>query len=145
MIELYGVSHDAVIKSAVGQASTNYRFALDKIFPLIDKFQEQRKVQRKKFYERLRGDILKGCQMPPITLAFVDEAMASSLDSKALSEFINNNIAQGYVLDGMQRLNTLGSGPIDVMRSICSRLCEETGYERPLLADGRADGAAAAA
>lgn len=107
MIELYSVSHDAVIRSAVGQASTNYRFALDQIFPLIDKFQEQRKVQRRKFYDRLRGDILKGCQMPPITLAFVDEKMAKSLNIENLSNFINDNIGKGYVLDGMQRLNTL--------------------------------------
>lgn len=107
MIELFSASHDAVIKSAVGQARTNYRFALDQVFPLIDKFQEQRKVQRRKFYERLRGDILKGCQMPPITLAFVHESMAKSLDLSALSKFINDNIEQGYVLDGMQRLNTL--------------------------------------
>lgn len=107
MIELYSVSHDAVIRSAVGQANTNYRFALDHIFPLIDKFQEQRKVQRRKFYERLRGDILKGCQMPPITLAFVHEQMAKSLNVDELADFINSNIVHGYVLDGMQRLNTL--------------------------------------
>jgi len=94
-------------------STAKFKLCQCRIFPLIDKFQEQRKVQRKKFYERLRGDILKGCQMPPITLAFVDEAMASSLDSKALSDFINNNISQGYVLDGMQRLNTLSDASIE--------------------------------
>lgn len=107
MIELYSASHDAVIKSTVGQASTTYRFALDEIFPLINKFQEQRKVQRRKFYERLRSDILKGCQMPPITLAFVDAEMSKVLDLKRLRTFINDNIGSGYVLDGMQRLTTL--------------------------------------
>lgn len=114
MIELYSAAHDAVIKSTVSQASANYGFALDNIFPLIDKFEEQRKVQRKKFYERLRSDILKGCQMPPITLAFVDPRMARSLDLKALSGFVNENIKSGYVLDGMQRLNTLRDASRDL-------------------------------
>lgn len=113
MIQLYAVSHDAVIKSAVGQASASYRYALDNIFPLIDKFQEQRKVQRRKFYERLRNDILKGCQMPPITLAFVDERMSQVNDKAELGGFINANIASGYVLDGMQRLNTLNDASIE--------------------------------
>ncbi|MBU1538220.1 MAG: hypothetical protein KKC29_13765 [Alphaproteobacteria bacterium] len=107
MITLYSVSRDAVIKSAVGQGRTNYKFALEKLFPLINKFQEQRKVQRRKFYDRLRNDILKGCQMPPITLAFVDSQNSSNLNTTELELFINDNIDSGYVLDGMQRLNTL--------------------------------------
>jgi hypothetical protein len=113
MIDLYSVSHDAVIKSAVGQASTSYEFALENIFPLINKFEEQRKVQRRKFYDRLRSDIIKGCQMPPITLAFVDAEMSRSLDARAISQFINNNVERGYVLDGMQRLTTLDDASQD--------------------------------
>jgi len=107
VIQLYVVSQDRVIKSAVGQGSTTYRFALDSLFPLINKFEEQRKVQRRKFYERLKNDILKGCQMPPITLAFVNRAYSTSLDAQAIQKFVNDNIADGYILDGMQRLNTL--------------------------------------
>ncbi|MCY1648292.1 hypothetical protein OVA11_14835 [Caulobacter sp. SL161] len=107
VIQLYVVSQDQVIKSAVGQGSTTYRFALDSLFPLINKFEEQRKVQRRKFYERLKNDILKGCQMPPITLAFVNRAHSKSLDAQALQRFVNANIGDGYILDGMQRLNTL--------------------------------------
>jgi hypothetical protein len=49
VIELYSASHDAVIKSTVGQARTTYKFALEQIFPLINKFEEQRKVQRRNF------------------------------------------------------------------------------------------------
>ena len=39
----------------------------------------------------------------------------------------------------------LGSGPIDVMRSICFRLCKKTGYERPLWLKDKQMAAAAAA
>ncbi len=45
--------------------------------------------------------------MPPITLAFVDKKMSSSTDADDLQKFANENISDGYVLDGMQRLNTL--------------------------------------
>ncbi|PTT74207.1 hypothetical protein DBR41_27540, partial [Pseudomonas sp. HMWF010] len=38
---------------------------------------------------------------------FVDEINSKNLDPKSLGEFINANIDSGYVLDGMQRLNTL--------------------------------------
>ncbi len=113
MIDLYSVSHDHVIKSAVGQGSTTYRFALDHLYPLIDKFEEQRKVQRKKFYERLKNDILKGCQMPPITLAFVNPNLSSSLNVVEIGNFLNANVNEGYVLDGMQRLNTLKDASLD--------------------------------
>lgn len=107
MIQLFSVNHDDVIKSAVAQGQTNYNYALTHLVPLINKFDDQRKVQRKKFYERLKLDIVRGCQMPPITLAFVDSNHAKSLDIGNLTTFINENIANGYVLDGMQRLNTL--------------------------------------
>lgn len=107
MIELFNASRDEVIKSSVAQGSTNYRYALDSIYPLINKFDEQRKIQRKKFYDRLKKDIMKGCLMPPITLAFVNEQAASLLDKSQIQRFVNDNIRDGYVLDGMQRLNTL--------------------------------------
>lgn len=48
-------------------------------------------------------------------------------------------------LDVKKSFEFLDSGAIDVRRSIWFRLCKETGHDRPLLADGRAGGAAAAA
>lgn len=107
MIDLFNSSRDEVIKSSVSQGATTYRYALDNLFPLLDKFDEQRKVQRRKFYERLQKDILKGCLMPPITLAFVDSEHANITDQNKIQRFISNNIQSGYVLDGMQRLTTL--------------------------------------
>jgi hypothetical protein len=106
-IQVFDAKRDAVINSSVAVAATNYSFALEKLFPLLDRFDEQRKVQSKKFYSRLRKDIITGCIMPPITLAFVDSDQASVLDARNIEYFVNNNIKQGYILDGMQRLNTL--------------------------------------
>ncbi len=107
MITVYSVVKDEVIRSVVATGVTTYKYALASLFPLIDKFEEQRKVQRKKFYERLKADILRGCVMPPITLAFVNPAHASDLDADNIQAFVEANISEGYILDGMQRLNTL--------------------------------------
>ncbi|ATI82906.1 hypothetical protein [Sphingobium yanoikuyae] len=113
MITVYSVVKDEVIRSAVATGFTDYEYALAKLFPLIDKFDEQRKVQRKKFYERLKDDILRGCIMPPITLAFVHKELSNELDKNEIQSFIENNISEGYILDGMQRLNTLQDASSD--------------------------------
>lgn len=47
--------------------------------------------------------------MPPITLAFVHEDATDINSNAAALNFINENISEGYILDGMQRLNTLRS------------------------------------
>jgi hypothetical protein len=113
MIELFSIARDDVIKSSVAAGKVDYHFALTNIFPLIDKFDEQRKVQRRKFYERLRLDINRGCIMPPITLAFVNPGFAENLDIEQVSSFVLNNMGSGYVLDGMQRLTTLKEASAD--------------------------------
>lgn len=107
MIEVLHVSKDNVIGSAFVSGYTTFGFALDHIHPLLDRFDQQRKAQNKKFYDRLRSDIITGCVMPPITLAFVDPVRAQLTDSKSLKAFINEHIADGYILDGMQRMITL--------------------------------------
>ncbi|WP_375263524.1 hypothetical protein [Palleronia sp.] len=106
-MQIFDVQSDHVIKSAVATGRTTYQDAIEKFVPLIDRFDEQRKLQRPKFYERLKGDIVDGCIMPPITLAFVhDDVQSIDTVEKAL-QFLNENIQEGYILDGMQRLNTL--------------------------------------
>ncbi len=107
MIEALHISHDAVIKSAFISAATTFDYALENIVPLLDRFGEQRKAQNKKFYDRLRNDIVAGCVMPPITLAFVNSELSSATDTAILNEYVNNNIDDGYILDGMQRMITL--------------------------------------
>ncbi len=107
MITLHQSAFDSVIKSQVAMGSSNYKFALSTLFPLIDRFEEQRKLQRPKFYERLQKDLRAGCIMPPITLAFVAPEFEVQPDMTALESWINEHISTGYILDGMQRLNTL--------------------------------------
>lgn len=106
-IKLHHATKDEVIRSAVALGSTDYAFALASLAPLIGRFDEQRKKQNVKFYQRLKEDIISGCVMPPITLAFVSPDLSASTSISDIQAFVNDNIAEGYILDGMQRLNTL--------------------------------------
>ncbi|NAT24253.1 hypothetical protein [Pseudomonas syringae] len=108
-IKVFTMEYDNVIKSVVLTGETTYKFAIDNIFPLINRFSAQRKIQNPAFYDRLRNDILKGCLMPPITLSLIelDELNFDSIEDA--SAYANDHIVNGYVLDGMQRLNTLNS------------------------------------
>lgn len=115
-------SKDEVIQSAFVSGMTNFDYALESIFPLLNRFGPQRKAQNKKFYNRLRTDIVTGCIMPPITLAFVSDELSGAEDRSALENFINIHIADGYILDGMQRMITLND----------ARLLEGFDGERPL-------------
>lgn len=106
-IKLHHATKDQVIRSAVALGSTDYAFAIESLTPLIGRFDEQRKKQNAKFYHRLKEDIISGCVMPPITLAFVSPDLSASTSIDDIEEFVNNHIQDGYILDGMQRLNTL--------------------------------------
>lgn len=106
-LQLFHVSNDKVIKSAVAVGQTNYQFALTNLVQLMGRFDEQRKKQTAKFYQRLKDDIVSGCVMPPITLAFVSKNISESDNTQDIEKYVNENISKGYILDGMQRLNTL--------------------------------------
>ncbi|NQZ55860.1 MAG: hypothetical protein HRT88_00075 [Lentisphaeraceae bacterium] len=46
--------------------------------------------------------------MPPLTIAFVNPDLSASVsDISSIQTYINENIGKGYILDGIQRLNTL--------------------------------------
>lgn len=107
MIEIFSTDRDEVIKSVVAIGKSNYEFALKALYPLLNRFGEQRKIQSKGFYSRLKSDILNGCIMPPITVAFVSDDATNNLSELEVKNFIEINIKDGYILDGMQRLNTL--------------------------------------
>lgn len=47
--------------------------------------------------------------MPPLTVAFIDKKSTDLANEKSFEKFVNENIDRGYILDGMQRLNTLKS------------------------------------
>lgn len=105
-VEIFDLSFDSVIDSSVSLGRSSYEFALENLYPLINRFEAQRKPQDKKFYRRLERDIVDGCLMPPLTIAFVGKP--EDLKSKEkINAFVNKNITQGFILDGIQRLHTL--------------------------------------
>lgn len=107
LIKIHSTTRDEVIKSTVASGEADYAYALDKLEPLLNRFGEQRKIQSRKFYERLRSDIVAGCVMPPITLAFVNTELSNGANEADVESFVNASISEGYVLDGLQRLTTL--------------------------------------
>lgn len=112
-IKIYSTAKDEVINSYVAMGETDYQTALEKLYPLINRFEAQRKLQDKKFYKRLQRDLIEGCIMPPITIAFVDKEGIELTEKENFESFVNENIDSGYILDGMQRLNTLKSASED--------------------------------
>jgi len=103
---IFDTANDNVIGSVVATGKTTYQYAIENLFPLIDRFSGQRKIQDRKFYARLERDILDHCLMPPITIAFVEKGF-SLTENAEISKYIMDNIDSGYILDGIQRLNTL--------------------------------------
>ena len=103
-MNVYSDYEDSVIKSKVLLADITYDQALEQLYPLINRFEAQRKLLDTRFYGRLERDILKGCMMPPITIAFVSKEIGQI---KSFEAFVNSEIKNAYILDGIQRLNTL--------------------------------------
>jgi hypothetical protein len=107
-LNIHSVEHDEVIRSIFVSAQANYAFALDNLVPLMGKLDIQREIQNPKFYDRLARDIVDGCIMPPLTLAIVDPERVATIPTKQEAKrYILENIDQCFILDGMQRLNTL--------------------------------------
>lgn len=105
-IKVYDVVYDKVIGSFYLTVGVTYRYALERFVPLINKLNFQRNPLRKSFYQRLENDILAGCIMPNITLAIKDET--KELTEEFFDEnYVRNNICNAFVLDGIQRLNTM--------------------------------------
>ncbi len=105
---IFDLERDLVLKGVVANGCMSYEDAFSKLIPLINKTDFQRKLQDEQFYKKLERDIEVGCVMPPITVAFVmpnEQFPTSAIDCK---HFIENNIENAFVLDGIQRLNTLG-------------------------------------
>jgi len=105
-INVFKVDFDKVIKSNFIIGSTNYSYAISHLSNLIEKLGIQRKLQKSAIYKRLEEDILLGCVMPPITVAFLDDNINFSNEKEA-QEYIEKNIQSAFILDGIQRLNLL--------------------------------------
>ena len=106
-MKIYDIDYDSVIDAVVATGSITYGEAIEKLVPLISKTEFQRKLQDKKFYEKLERDIEKGCIMPSITIAYVNDVINKKSETKQILDFFNKNYNNSFVLDGIQRLNTL--------------------------------------
>ena len=110
-MKFYDRQIDNVINGLVLFGSVDYEFAIKKLYPLINKTEFQRKLQDKKFYKKLARDICSGCVMPPITIAMLDQDVGSlnNLTNQEICDKVMEHIEHAFILDGIQRLNTLES------------------------------------
>jgi len=105
-IQAFDLQHDVVINSHFLVCKTSYENAIDNLVPLIDRLDQQRNTLPSHYYKKLEKDIKTGCIMPALTLALVlEETLPANI--KTLEEYVNTNIENAFVLDGIQRLNTL--------------------------------------
>ena len=103
-IELFGEAlTDEVLGARYWVGKTNYAYAIDHLYPLIQRLEIQRGQQNPSFYSRLRNDLKLGCVIPPITLAFITDDKIAGIDGK----YINAQIKNAFVLDGIQRLSAI--------------------------------------
>ncbi|HEX8264717.1 MAG TPA: hypothetical protein VF596_04790 [Pyrinomonadaceae bacterium] len=107
MITVYSIHDDNVIKGKYLTCEADYALGIGVLFHLINKLDLQRSLQKSKLYERLERDLVKGCIMPPLTLAFLSNDNRENTDKAYYENYVNDNIVSAFVLDGIQRLNTL--------------------------------------
>lgn len=106
-MKIFDIEEDNVIDGVVATGCLTYEMALKSLVPLINKTEFQRRLQDKKFYQKLERDIESGCVMPPITVAFVSAKEAFPQSIETFQDYIATNINEAFVLDGIQRLSTL--------------------------------------
>jgi len=106
-IKIHTKNYDSVIEGQFLTGFTDYQVAIDSLYPLINRLDIQRKIQNETFYKRLEEDLKAGCIMPPLTIAFIEKKDLSLFNVVKFQSYINTNIKKGFILDGIQRLNTL--------------------------------------
>ena len=128
-IVLYDIQYDNVIKSFYLTISVDYEYAIKKLVPLINKLDFQRNPLRASFYKRLEVDIQSGCIMPNITIAIKANQKMPEKDD-ITEQYINDSLDNAFILDGIQRLNTLNRielSKLDLSRSLyCNILISES-------------------
>ena len=108
-MQLFDKGFDKVVKSIFCSGKTTYEYAHNNYLPQIDKYYAQRKKVDEKFYQKLERDIVVGCVMPPITIAIVLDSIEEYIDKtkEDIVTLLEEQKANLYILDGIQRLNTL--------------------------------------
>lgn len=107
-MEIYSVDKDKVINAYFLTGRITYNYALQNLVGLIDKLDIQRRFQNESFYRRLEIDFQEGCVTPAITIAFIRDVNLETIPTIGqLQNEIIQNIQNAFVLDGIQRLNTL--------------------------------------
>ena len=105
-VKIYDIQYDNVIKSFYLTTGVDYEYALDELVPLINKLDFQRNTLRASFYKRLENDIQTGCIMPNITVAIKVEGEFPK-EEEITVKYLEDNMKNAFILDGIQRLNTL--------------------------------------
>jgi len=122
LFEILDESYDYVIKSVNITVKADYEFAIARLIPLINKLDFQRSPLRKTFYARLERDIIKGCIMPFLTIAIKQKDIDFPFHAEDKKDNILSMLSDAFVLDGIQRLNTLSgiakNAMIDLSRPI---------------------------
>ncbi len=107
-MELFSLDVDYVIEAYFLTGRVTYSYALENLISLIDKLDIQRKFQNESFYKRLEHDFQDGCITPAITMAFINPVNMQQLPTiEVLRQQFEASIENGFILDGIQRLNTL--------------------------------------
>ncbi len=106
-ITINTIVDDLVINSKFITGHTNYEYAVKSLYPLMDRLPIQRNLQNPSFYSRLRLDLLKGCVMPPITLAIISDKNILPTKIIDAEKYISDHIKDAFILDGIQRISAL--------------------------------------
>ena len=121
-MKIYEIDYDEVIEGVVAIGCMEYSESVERLVPLISKTEFQRKLQDKKFYEKLERDISNGCIMPPITIAYVDKTITKDSSKAKIEAYFEENYSKSFVLDGIQRLNTLSRIASDKTKKLDGKL-----------------------
>lgn len=107
ILDIIDTQFDSVIDGMTAFGRVSYDYAFTNLVHLIDKTDFQRKLQDKRFYQKLERDLESGCVIPPLTVAFVTNEINVSSTDDEVRLYVEQNIQHSFVLDGIQRLNTL--------------------------------------
>ncbi len=107
MVTFYGMERDMVIDGYVLSALVDYEFALQHLFPLIGQLDIQRNSQNKSFYSRLEDDLVRGCVMPTISIAMINDIVHRQASQSEVQQLIETKVDECFILDGIQRLSAL--------------------------------------